>query len=106
MICLCSDALLEARGETEIDSVPKPIAERPSSTPEMDSHEAEEMANSVMLNWPLPNPERSDEKLPEEEENMKRSEERGSEKLPEEIPIGKLIMPCTEGVFPFVLPPI
>ena len=70
----------------------------------MDDHQAEEMANSMMLNSPLPNLERIDEKLPEEEENMKLSEERGSEKLPEEIPLGKLIMPCTEGVFPFVLP--
>ena len=67
----------------------------------MDDHQAEEMANSMMLNSPLPNLERIDEKLPEEEENMKLSEERGSEKLPEEIPIGKLIMPLPEGVLPF-----
>jgi len=50
----------------------------------MDAHEAEEIANSMLLNSPLPDPERSDEKLPEEE---------GSEKLPAETPTRKLIMP-------------
>ena len=83
--------LLEARGGTEVDSAPKPTTEKPLSTPEMDALEAEEMANSMMWNSPLPEAERSDEKLPEE----------GSEKLPEGIPTGKLIMPFAEGICPF-----
>ena len=50
----------------------------------MDAHEAEEMVNSKMVNSPLPNLERSDEKLPEEEGSMKLPEEGGGEKLPED----------------------
>ena len=49
----------------------------------MNSHEAEEMANSMMLNSPLPNPERSDEKLPEDGGSGKLPEEEDGEKLPE-----------------------
>ena len=93
LICLYSDALLEARGETEDYSVPKSTSEKPLSTPEMDAHEAEEMANSMMRNSPLPDPERSDEKLLEEDGSGKLPREGGGEKLPEEIPAGKLIIP-------------
>ena len=75
MFCLCSYALLEARGATEVDSAPKPIAQQPLGTPDMDAHEPEEMANSMMRNSPLWDPERSEEKLPEDD---------GSEKLPKE----------------------
>ena len=82
-----------ARGQTEGDSATKPTAERSPSTPEMDAHEAEEMENSMMRNSPLPDPERSDEKLPEEEGSVKLPKEGGSEKLPVETPTGKLIMP-------------
>ena len=83
-MCIFSDALLEARGNTEINSAPEPIAQKPLSTPDMDTREAEEMANSMMRNSPLPDAERSDEKLPEEEEGSKKiSKEGGGEKLPE-----------------------
>ena len=66
----------------------------------MDAHEAEELANSMMRNSPLPDAERSDEKLPEEEGEKlpeevggeKLPEEGGGKKLPEEIPTGKLVM--------------
>ena len=68
---------MDSRWETDDDSVPKSTAEEPPSTPEMDAREAEELTNSMMRNSPLPNPERSNEKLPEED---------GSEKLPEETP--------------------
>ena len=91
---------MEARGEAEGDSVPKPMAEKPPSTPEMDAHQAEEMANSMMWNSPLPEAERSDEKLPEEG-SEKLPNEGGGEKLPKEIPTGKLIMPFAEGIRPF-----
>ena len=50
----------------------------------MDAHEAEEMVNSMLLNSPLPNLKKSDEKLPEEEGSMKLPEEGGGEKLPED----------------------
>ena len=59
----------------------------------MDAHEAEEMVNSKMVNSPLPNLERSDEKLPVEEGSVKLLKEGGSEKLPAKTPICKLIMP-------------
>ena len=90
-------------GQTEGDSATKPTAERSPNTPEMDAHEAEEMVNSMLLNSPLPNPEKDDEKPPEEEGSVKRPVEGGGEKLPEETPTGKLIMPCTVRVLPFSL---
>ena len=55
----------------------------------MDAHEAEEMENSMMRNSPLPDPERSDEKLLEEDGSGKLPREGGGEKLPEEVPTGK-----------------
>ena len=63
------------KGETEDDSAPKSAVEEPLSTPEMDAREVEELANSMLLNSPLPDVERSDERLPEGD---------GSEKLPKE----------------------
>ena len=104
MICLFSDVLLEARGETEDDSAPKSSVEKPPSTLEMDAHEAKEMANAMLLNSPLPDAERSDERLPEEDGSNKLPKEGGDEKLLEETPIGKFIMPCTERVLPFIFP--
>ena len=102
-MCIFSDALLEARGTTEINSAPEPIAQKPLSTPDMDTHEAKEMANSMMRNSPLPDAERSDEKLPEdggshklpEEDDGEKLPEGGDKKLPEETPTGKLVPPCT-----------
>ena len=67
----------------------------------MDAHQAEEMANSMMLNSPLLDPERSEGKLLEDDGSKKLPKEGGGEKLPEEIPTGKLIMPFAEGVLPF-----
>ena len=66
--------------------------EKPPSTPEMDPHQAVEMANSMMLNSPLPDAERSDERLPEEDGSNKLPKEGGDEKLPEETPKDKLMM--------------
>ena len=54
----------------------------------------------MMWNSPLPEAERSDEKLPEEG-SEKLPNEGGGEKLPEGIPTGKLIMPFAEGICPF-----
>ena len=54
----------------------------------------------MMWNSPLPEAERSDEKLLEEG-SEKLPNEGGGEKLPEEIPTSKLIMPFAEGIRPF-----
>ena len=69
----------------------------------MDPHQAVEIANSMMLNSPLLDAERSDERLPEEDGSNKLPKEGGDEKLLEETPIGKFIMPCTDRVLPFYL---
>ena len=60
------------------------------STPDMDAQQAEEMANSMMRNSPLPDAERSEEKLPEEE-GEKLLEEGDGEKLPKEGGSKKLL---------------
>ena len=67
----------------------------------MDSCEAEEMANSMLLDSPLPDAERSDERLPEGDgsDNFPKG---GGEKLPEEVPTGKLIVPFREEIPLFV----
>ena len=72
----------------------------------MSAHDAEDMANAMLLDSPLPDAERSGEKLPEGDGSGKLPEEKGGEKLPEggnvkvpeDIPTGKLIKPCTDGV--------
>ena len=69
----------------------------------MDAHEAEELANSMMRNSPLPDPERSKEKLPEDDGSEKLPKEGGGKKLPEEVPTVKLISLLCEKVPPFPL---
>ena len=71
----------------------------------MDAQQAEEMANSKMRDSPLPDPERSEEELPEgngsdklQEEGGEKLPKGGDAKLPEETPTGKLIKLCTEKV--------
>ena len=56
--------------------------EKPPSTLEMSAHEAEEMADAMLRNSPLPDAGRSDERLPEDGGSDKLSEEGGDEKLP------------------------
>ena len=85
--------------------------EKPPSTREMSAREAEDMADAMLRNSPLPDAERSDESLPEGSGSDKLLEEEGGEKLPEgggekqseETPTGKLIMPCTGRVLPSFL---
>ena len=78
----------------------------------MSAREAEDMADAMLQNSPLPDADRGDErlpegsgsdKLPEEGGDEKLPEEEGGEKLPEETPIGKLVMPCTEKVLSLLL---
>ena len=83
--------------------------EKPSGNPDMSARETEDMVNSMLWDSPLPDTERSEEKLPEdggsdklpEEEDGEKLPEGGDEKLPEDTPTGKLIMPCIDIVLPF-----
>ena len=93
-------------GETEDDSVPKSALEKPPSTPEMSARETEDMVDSMLRDSPLPDMERSDERLPEDGGSDKLSEEEDGEKLPggddeklpKETPAGRLVPHCTEKV--------
>ena len=71
----------------------------------MSAREAEDMADAMLRNSPLPDAGRTYErllegsgsdKLPEERGEEKLPEEDCGEKLPEETPTGILIVPCTE----------
>ena len=72
----------------------------------MSARDAEDMANAMLLDSPLPDIERSDERLPEEGGSGKLPEkddgeklpEGGNDKLPEETPAGKLVPPCIKKV--------
>ena len=72
-------------------------------TPDMSAREAEDMVDSMLRDSPLPDTERSKERLPEgsgsdklpEEEKGKKLPEGDGEKLPKEAPTGKLVMPYT-----------
>ena len=66
LICTFSDALLEARGTTEVTSAPKPLAQKLRTTPDADAHEVEEMVNSMLRDSPTPDVEKGSEKFPEE----------------------------------------
>ena len=65
----------------------------------------------MLRNSPLPDAERSDERLSEgdggdklpEEEGGEKLPDGGDEKLPEQTPTGKLVMPCIEKVLFFAL---
>ena len=80
--------------------------EKPPGTLEMSAREAEDMADAMLQNSPLPDAERSDGRLPEGDGSDKLPEEEGGEKLPEggnvklseDTPTGKLIKPCTRKV--------
>ena len=72
----------------------------------MSARETEDMVDSMLRDSPLPDTERSDEKLPEgggsdklpKEEDGEKLPEKGDEKLPEKTSAGKLVPPCTEKV--------
>ena len=54
LFCLNSNALLETKGVSEDDSAPKSTVEKPPSTPKMSAHDAEDMANAMLWDSPLP----------------------------------------------------
>ena len=80
--------------------------EKPPSTPDMSARDAEDMADAMLLDSPLPDAERSEEGLPRDSGSDKLPKEKGGEKLPEgddsklpeDTPTGKLIKPRTDGV--------
>ena len=75
----------------------------------MSARDAEDMADAMLLDSPLPDAERSEEGLPRGSGSEKLPEEKDGEKLPEggdaklpkETPTGKLIKPCTDRVLLF-----
>ena len=77
--------------------------EKRPGTPDMSARETKDRVNSMLRDSPLPDTERSKEKLPEDGGSDKLPEEddgqklpgEGDEKLPEEAPAGKLVPPCT-----------
>ena len=89
----------------------QPGLEKRPSTPEMSTHDAEVMANSMLLDSPLPNPERANEEIPEDGGSSKLPGEGEGEKLPEggddkqpaETPAGKLVVPCRKVSFCLLL---
>ena len=97
--------------DAEDDSAPKSAMEKPPGTPDMSARETEDMVNSMIRDSPLPDTERSDEKLPEdggsdklpEEDDGEKLPEGGNDKLPEETPIGKLVPHCIKTIFSLLL---
>ena len=95
----------------ESHSASQPGLEKPPSTPEMSTHDAEVMANSMLLDSPLPNPERANEEIPEDGGVIKLPREGEGEKLPEggndkhptETPAGNLVVPCRKVSFCLLL---
>ena len=85
----------------------QPGLEKPPSTPEMSTHDAEVMANSMLLDSPLLDPERANEEIPEDGGSSKLPREGEGEKLPKggddkqpaETPAGKLVVPCRNVSF-------
>ena len=61
----------------------QPGLEKPLSTLGMSTHDAEAMANAMLLDSPLLNPERANEEIPEDGGSSKLPGEGEGEKLPE-----------------------
>ena len=95
--------------ESHLDS--QPALEKPESTPEMSTHDAEVIANSMLLDSPLLDPERANEEIPKDGGSSKLPGEGDGEKLPEggddkqpaETPAGKLVVPCRKVSFCLLL---
>ena len=97
--------------ESHSDS--QPGLEKPPSTPKMSTHDAEVMANSMLLDSPLLDPERANEEIPEGGGSIKlpgegegegeKLPEGGDDKQPTETPTGKLVVPCKKVSFYLLL---
>ena len=96
---------------TESHSAPQPGLEKPPSTREMSTHDAEAMANAMLLDSPLPNLERANEEIPKDggsgrlpgEGEGEKLPEGGDDKQPAETPAGKLVVPCRKVSFSLLL---
>ena len=77
----------------------------------MSAHDAEVMANAMLLDSPLPNLERANEKISEDggsgrlpgEGEGEKLPKGGDDKQPAETPTGKLVVPCRKGILLFAL---
>ena len=85
--------------------------EKPPNTPEMSVHDAEAMVDSMLRDSPLPDPIRANEEIPEDGGSGKLPEggegeklpEGGNDKQPKTTPTGKLVTPCSNGIFLLLL---
>ena len=97
--------------EAESHSASQSGLEKPPNTPEMSARDAEAMANSKLLDSPLPNLERGNDEIPEGDGSSKLPEggegekllEGGGDKQPEQTPTGKLVVPCRKVSFCLLL---
>ena len=84
---------------------------KPPSTPEIIAHDAEAMANAMLMDSPLLDPERANEKIPEDggsgrlpgEGQGEKLPEGGDDKQPAETTAGKLVVPCRKISFCLLL---
>ena len=96
---------------SESHSVSQSGLEKPPSTPEMSAQDAETLANSMLLDSPLPNLEKGNDEIPEGDGSSKLPEggegeqlpEGGDDKQPAETPAGKLVVPCRKVSFCLLL---
>ena len=97
--------------EAEINSVSQSGVEKLPNTPDMSAYDAEAMVNSMLRDSPLPNLERGNEEIPEDGGSGKLPEggegeklpEGGNDKQPKTTPTGKLVTPCSNGIFLLLL---
>ena len=93
--------------EAESHSASQSGLENPPNTPEMSAHDVEAMANAMLLDSPLLDPERANEEIPEDggsgrlpgEGEGEKLPEGGDDKQPAETPVGKLVVPCRKVSF-------
>ena len=95
--------------ESHSDS--QPGLEKPPSTPEMSTRDAEAMANAMLLDSPLPNLEGVNEEIPDDggsgrlpgEREGEKFHEGDDDKQPTETPAGKHVVPCRKVSFCLLL---
>ena len=93
--------------EAEGHSASQSGMEKPPNTPEMSARDAEAMTNAMFLDSPLPNLERDNDEIPEDDGSSKLPEggegeellEGGGDKQPEQTPTGKLVTACMKNIF-------
>ena len=97
--------------EAENNSASQSGVEKLPNTPDMSAQDAEAMVDSMLLDSPLPNLEKGNEKILEDGGSDKLPQEGEGEKLPEggndkqpaESPTGKLLVPRRKSFLLFAL---